>query len=207
MRRAFLGLALVGLLIVSCGPRAPNNVRVRVEVVGATIGLAKTDGTGWDGGVVPVEVLKGVAALAVAPYLGPKGGLIAAELVGLVERARAAGAAPPDPFGVAELDRGSGGGFLEARDLRRDGSIAQDTYSPVFEPPATWHSVMLNDRLRLRVHLIDDDTFGSEDIGVVDIDETVLRDALAAHGVYQVYVGKQSGNQILYVSVTVTPEF
>lgn len=161
---------------------------VRVSVSGAAINVGKHTGEPWDGPAgLDQKTLEVLATLGGVPY---------PEVVAKLTSGTLAHLAKPDPFGVVSLDTGRGYGTTTAL------PTVKDTFLPSWRP-VDYNNVPLTPRTRLRITLDDEDLAFNDSIGSVEIVYEDLAEAWYAGQVYHVYVGDQSFDQLLYISISV----
>jgi hypothetical protein len=197
-------LALGGL-VASCGaPSAPATSAdkpigpgpyVSVTIVDAVIALARVDGTAWDGDAIVPERARAdlrVALAKASPYAATLDVLAAHD---------GAPWGKPDPKGTVTLLGQPCEAPMRALPMR------SDTYRPSWSPGVTWSRVTLDPAVRFQVVLADDDgAAGDELVGIVDVTNAHLTEALAARGA--VHHADVSGQHqpILFVGVIVMPD-
>jgi hypothetical protein len=207
MRKLF-ATAVICLLVaqVGCDPcdldeasaecQQQRSMTVTVELQSALIGPGKLDHTSWDGNgeMVSTEIWSNLAsALAGAsPYTAAAGLLVNPVL---------AGTRAPDAMGTARLDIGQSVG--QPLILADASSNIEDSYSPSWATPALWGNVPLDQNVRIKVDLTDEDLLNHDSIGVAEINSSHLVDALAAGKVYHVPVADQTNQQILFLGISV----
>lgn len=180
----------------------PRATTYTVDVLNATVSPDKGDGRLWDGlpggKGVPPEAKK---AIAVALGLTNPQAAVAAVLADLMNK----GMEPPDVAGTAEMfvsGVSSGVQILPK---------TQDSFLPRFNPAARFRGVVLDERVRIRIRLMDKDMgsfVGAETddpIGDVELNATQLSAAAQSGGVYQVRVDNQHPN-VYFIGVSVMPE-
>lgn len=200
--------ALAAILFIGaagCGERGTDNpetwlpARVGVSLIDATTGVGTMDGRQWDGfGQIPEDVLNSVAGVLARrnPYVAI-GSVLAPLATGLFEK--------PDPTGLAELLNGvTTVGRVELK------ANQEDTFSPRWQDAQgkapSFTNVPLNASTRIRVQLMDKDIPSDELMGVCEINDRDLIEALQAQQVHQVNVADQTKNQILFLGISVVPE-
>jgi hypothetical protein len=180
---------------LDCMERDPKNF-VTVELQSALVGPGKVTRELWDadGSEVPTETWSQLAtALAGAnPYVAASALLVNPVL---------AGTKAPDPYGTARLDIGQGIGLTYQ--LADRSSNMEDTYRPAWPNPIVWFNVPLDQSLRLKVEVTDEDLVNDDSIGIAEITKAQLLDALASGKVYQVPVADQTDNQLLFLGISV----
>jgi hypothetical protein len=180
-------------------PASPPQKTYAIEILGATISPTKVGGAPWDGfESVPPEVTNAVskALAATEPQAA-----VAVALAPIANKKLQ----PPDVAGTAELL--VGGAVTQVQGMPKD----QDDYMPSWHPGARFTGVVVDERTRIRVHLVDKDMgsfIGAEsddEIGTVYISERELRRGVAKGNVLQVRVDDQN-SQILFIALMVYPE-
>jgi hypothetical protein len=202
--RMLLGLALGGL-VASCGgpgPAQPPAERplgggpyVTVTIVDAVVGLARIDGTAWDGDATVPESVRAdlrVALVKPSPY---------AAVIDVLAANDGAPWGKPDPKGTVTLLGQACDSPLRVLPTRTD------THRPSWSPGVSWSHVTLDPGVRFQVVLADDDgASGDELVGIVDLTHAHLSQALALRGaVHHADVSAQR-QPILFVGITVTAE-
>jgi hypothetical protein len=181
-------------------PPSPPAKTFAIEVVNATIRPAKLGGAPWDGfGTIPPDVINAVSTAVAASN---PSAAVAIALAPIANKKFE----PPDVAGTVELFVGAAVAQTEL--LARE----QDSYVPSWHPSARFSGVILDDRVRLRVHLVDKDTGSAigvnetdDEIGTVYVNAEQLRAALAKGAVHQVRVDDQNP-QLLLVGIAVFQE-
>jgi len=127
-----------------------------------------------------------------------------AKVLGLLAEVPLSHWAPPDPYGhVSVLTDGS---WSEPTTLSTPDDNDDNTLAPVFD--VTLDSIPLDDDLRVRVTLIDEDDFLSGDddpIGNIELSSDDIIAALDSGGVVAIATEDQGLGTILFVSISVTP--
>lgn len=194
-------LCAIALGCAACRPAAePLPAYVRISIDGAVISPAKANGRKWD----DMSAVSPEALIALGGFLRTKPLVAAAaSAAGMVAEVAGAGAAPPDPYGSAEL-------FVGARSLGKlalDRKGQSDTCTPGWSGPPTWYRVPLTPDLHVRGELLDRDRFAADEfIGRFAIHHDHLVEALRARTVYPVAVDDQAAGQVLFVWIEVWPD-
>jgi len=181
---------------VDCGDAdAVNPTIVTVEVSGAVIGPGKFNHTSWDasGGTIPDQVWTDLSTALVAldPFVA---------ILPLLADPVLAGTMAPDPYGTVRLDVGATVGTVYPP--AGPDTNMEDTYTPTFQS-IIWTGVPLDQDVRIRVDLTDEDILNADTIGVAEINSDDLRTALAAKKIYHVPVADQTNSQLLFVTISV----
>jgi hypothetical protein len=175
---------------------ADKGMTVTVELQSAVIAPGKLSREPWDadGTQIPTQTWSQLAtALAGAnPYVSVSALLINPVL---------AGTKAPDPYGTARLDVGQSIGTTLA--LGDRATNMEDTYTPTFSRPALWVKVPIDQNVRIKVDLNDEDLINDDAIGVAEVNSAQLKEALAAGKVYHVPVADQTNQQILFLGLSV----
>jgi len=192
-------------------PVPSRSPRYTVKLVGAVIGLTKTDGRSWDpGGTISQEDLtrfrNAAWKLTAKGVAGGDSVTAAAGIAGVIGAAVVAKKAIPDPMGTAELSiDGERVGQVFSLPYTKDN---QDTFTPAWSP-GRWRHISLDAKhdVRLYVNLQDYDwADGNDPMLPVEISRKDLLDAARFGKVFPVYVGDQSENQVMFLKISVTME-
>ena len=171
---------------------------VSVQIVNSTIGPSKIDGSHWSGtGKVSPAVSTQLAQLLLGanPYTG---------VVGLLSGSLITGSGKPAPFGEVEVAiNGQYYPKLQARLVNTKRELER-TYTPIFHLPA-YQNVPLDEGTRFKITLYSKILINPKPtpIGVAVINYDDLLKALQEEKIYQVPVGDQTQNQILFIGIEV----
>lgn len=202
------GGLLLGLMLSmsACTPRAvtiqlnpvvkvapPPPTFATVSVLGVTIGPGKSDGSQWDGFF---SIPAGLALEVARDMQAPNDYVVTLDLLNRASQ----GLAKPDIYGEAQL-------LVQGVNT---GSIpmplsVEDSFSPTW-PRVGWLHVPLDEDVRLRVSLMDDDMTSPDSVGIFELSPEVLREALKEGKVLQVDVSAQTQQQVLFCAISVSRE-
>jgi hypothetical protein len=191
---------LPGVLQASSpGPATGSPPFVRIMIQGALVNASKAGGRCWDVGCDEATNSKAAeqAALAMKAAGVLTGGYAAAFqiLAPLVVGAFSI----PDTIGTAYVS--SNTEVSEPQKL----PASEDTLTPQWG--LVWDHVPFNSSTFVQLDLWDSDSFSADDpMGRPVINSTHLAAALDAAKTYQVPVGDQTNNQVLYVGIHVVPD-
>lgn len=174
---------------------------VSVQIVNATIGPSKVDGSKWGGmGKVDPSVTAKLAHVLLdttAAYTGA---------IALLAGPMISGSDKPAPFGVVDV------AVNNEYDLRLRASLFSSekeigrTFTPIFDLPG-YKNIPLNDETRFKVTLFSKNRIMKPTpIGVAEINAADLEKALNEEKIYQVPVADQTQNQLLFIGVEVRAE-
>lgn len=171
---------------------------VSVQIVNVTIGPSKVDGSHWSGsGKVNPTVTTKLAQLLLGsnPYTA---------VIGLLGSSALTGSGKPAPYGMVEVAvNGQYDPKLAARlfDPRKP---LERSYTPIFNLPA-YQSVPFNDGTRFKITLYSKNLINPAPtpIGVAVINYNDLLKAYNEEKIYQVSVGDQTENQLLFIGIEV----
>lgn len=199
MARLAILLAFASLIPGCADAFTTPGTLVDIDIIGAVIAPGKADRSKWDCNPTCGQVDEDVwleFSGAVAGAGGPAG--VVAGVITALSGVAASSQAAPDVAGVVRLEAGNGtASFLE---LPRVGNSYQPTW---FGPPG-WDDVWLTDGTRLEFQLYDvDDLDANDSIGTASIFAEDLWRAVEQGGTTEVYVGDQTGNQLIAVRVAV----
>jgi hypothetical protein len=164
----------------------------RVSFLSAVIGPGRVGGAQWDHvGVVPDDVWKEVAKAMRAedPY---------AAITGYLAEGGFAGLGKPDIKGRVTLLQPTG-------DKSMDLPQVDDSFTPRWSG-IEFRKVPLEKRTRLRIEFIDVNATRDPTIGIAELDGAALMKIDAAGKVVAWPFADQTGNQVLFIMVSVVPE-
>jgi hypothetical protein len=172
----------------------------KVLIEDAIIGPGKEDLSPWDPGrEIPPQVFVDLtAALGGADPLSASLAVLASPLLnqGIVA------AQKPDVYGTIRLDvLGELGDdyWLASREQR-----TEDSFTPAFPSRTGFANVPIDADVRLTVRLADADFLNMDDVvGVVVINGSDIRTAYATQRKYLVPAASQTGNQVLFIGISV----
>ena len=177
----------------------PQPTRVWVQIVNATIGPAKVDGSSWGGKKVDPSIVAKVGTLLMGsnPYIG---------ILSLLSAPGLASLDKPSSFGL--VDVAIDGEYLPRLRgclFNPCNKFSIHTFTPIFELPS-YQNVPLGDGTRFKVTLNCNHILTRpEPIGVAIINSKDLRKALEDQKIYQVPVADQTSNQLLFIGIDVRP--
>ena len=191
------------LILWGCRPSDTPTVTgssglVTITLVGGVSGPGKTDGTSWETDGPPIS--PGVRNALDDALLDPNP---VAAVSTLYSGPLIAPLAQPDVYGFASI---SWPGFDgQSRQIIPPTRFIRDTLLPVWVNQLAYGSVSLENDVRIRVELWDRDSLSVNDdqIGVATIRASDLQTALDLRRVHSVDVSGQTGNQIVFLSVSV----
>ncbi len=171
---------------------------VTVQIVNATIGPSKVDGSHWSGtGKVNPSVTNQLAQLLLGanPYTG---------IVGLLSGSLISGSGKPAPYGMVEVAiNGQYDSKLQARLVSTKKELER-TYTPIFHLPS-YQNVPFDGGTRFKITLYSKNLMNPKPtpIGVAVINFQDIRKALEEQKIYQVPVADQTENQLLFIGIEV----
>lgn len=189
---------MIGSGGMAAGGSVQEPITVTIELEGAFMGVGKADGTQWDS---TVQFSGGASQLIAAALSAPQplvalAAAYADPLVASLEK--------PDVFGSARLD---GPGYRQGPFPLAGNTMAiQDAFNPIWPNRVTFQGVRIDQDVRIRVELTDEDFVNHDPAGVAVVNMTHLMAAHMNRGVFPVFVGDQTQNQILYLTVSVRSE-
>lgn len=207
--RIRLPLLLVGAglgVMTGCIPRSvtiqldpvvqappPPPTFASVSLVGVTIGPGKSDGSQWDGFF---SMPAGLALEVARNMEAPNDYMVTLDLLNRASQ----GLAKPDIYGETQL---LVGGTVASSLVLPLG--AEDSFSPTWTHIG-WQHVPLDEDVRLRVSLMDEDMTSDDPVGVFELSTADLRAAMNAGTVLQVDVAAQTQQQVLFCAIAVAKE-
>jgi len=171
---------------------------VSVQIVNATIGPCKVDGSKWSGmGKVNPSVTTQLTQLLVKASAYTS-------IIGFLGSSAISSLGKPEPYGSVEV--AIGGQYvskLQAR-LVNTAKALERTYTPIFYLPA-YQNVPFEEGTRFKVTLYSKNYLNPKPtpIGVAIINYNDLLKALQEEKIYQVPVGDQTQNQLLFIGIEV----
>jgi len=177
--------------VVQAPPPPPTFASV--SLVGVTIGPGKSDGSQWDGFF---SMPAGLALEVARDMDAPNDYVVTLDLLNRVSQ----GLAKPDIYGETQL---LVGGTLASSLVLPLG--AEDSFTPTWNRIG-WQHVPLDEDVRLRVSLMDEDMTSDDPVGVFELSTAELRAAMNAGSVLQVDVAAQTQQQVLFCAIAVSKE-
>jgi len=170
---------------------------VSVTVLDAVIAPGEPDHSPWDGpGTIPDSVWSAVtSAMDLPEPFEPVVAALGESALNQFDK--------PDPYGTAVLlsPTSPANGMTETLATTSDNQ--EDTYVPDWPTPASWSGVVLDNNLRIRVTLTDEDLLDDDPIGVVELNAADVQNALAANQVFHAKVDDQANGSILLIGISV----
>jgi hypothetical protein len=170
---------------------------VSVQIVNATIGPSKVDGSRWSGaGKVSSSVTTKLAQLLLSgnPYTG---------VIGLLGSSLMSTSGKPAPYGIVDVAV-NGQYYPKFRTNLASFRQAERTYTPIFQLPA-YTAVPFDDGTRFKITLYSKNLLNPQPtpIGVAVINYSDLLKAYKEQKIYQVPVADQTENQLLFIGIEV----
>jgi hypothetical protein len=171
---------------------------VSVQIVNATIGPSKVDGSHWSGkGKVDPSVTTKLAQLmmgTVNPYAG---------VIGLLSSSLISSSGKPAPYGIVEVAV-KGQYYPKFQANLVSFKQAERTFTPIFHLPA-YTGVPFDEGTRFKITLYSKNLINPQPtpIGVAVINYADLLKAYKEQKIYQVPVADQTENQLLFIGIEV----